>query len=465
MSDFDELVDELLRNRPELTKEEVMRRVKQKKETVGAGYLTDQGALFLVAGELGVSLQRSASSDLPIKELRIGANDVTVLARVLGVYPVSTYQKKDGGTGRYRRLALFDKEASIRLTVWDDQVDEVEKQGVSVGTPMRVVSGYVKAGLDGKPNLSLGKRGRLESLKDGETAHKLPTVDEAAEKLPKLTSERQFPVVECKVSSEPRYSEFVREDGSQGSLFQFEVTNDRGNDRCRVVIWSPSNRPEIKVGQKVVLTNLRSRRSSRGDFELHGDAGSAVIENLKKVTAELRVVTTADAGGGPLVLAVDREKKVRVLEVAPGHGLKGGEVVIISPDSEFDGRLVCKTPGALSRGSEDAFPALTELSTKVKSARDESALIMVEVIALSHPVVEDIRLKDGSTVKKGEVVVGDDTGEISVVGWREHSAKLAGIQPGERLRMVGVTPKSSRMGAWVLQTSALTAIEHVKSRG
>ena len=464
MSDFDVLVDELLRSRPELTREELMRRVKEKKDTVGAGYLTDQGALFLVAGELGVSLQRAISSDLAIKELRVGANDVTTVARVLGTYPTSTYQKKDGGSGRYRRLVLFDREASIRLTVWDDQVDEVEKQGIGVGTPVRVVSGYVKQGLDGKPNLSLGKRGRLESLKEETVAGKLATVGDVTERLTKLTEERSFRAIECIVSSEPRYSEFVREDGSQGSLLQFEIMDDSKKDRCRVVIWSPSSRPEIRVGQRVSLTNLRAKRSSRGELELHGDAGSTIISDVKTTPVELRVVATTNSTAGTTVLAVDKEKRIKALEVASDHGLKVDDVVTVLPEREFDGRIVCKSPGSLSRGRGDSFPGLSELSTKVRSARDESAQIMVEVIALSHSVVEDIRLKDGSTVKKGEIVVGDDTGEIAVVGWREHSAKFSGIQPGERLRIVGVSPKETKMGAWILQASALTVVERVKGR-
>ena len=100
MYDFDALIGELHAGRPELNREEVMRRIEEKKKTVGAGYLTDQGALFLVAGELGVSLRKAeASSDMRVGDLYIGANDVTVVARVLAVYPFAVYNKKDGGQG------------------------------------------------------------------------------------------------------------------------------------------------------------------------------------------------------------------------------------------------------------------------------------------------------------------------------------------------------------------------------
>jgi replication factor A1 len=464
VSDFETLVDELLRSRPELTREELLRRIEEKKDTVGAGYLTDQGALFLVAGELGVVLQRTVSSDLSIKDLHIGANDITVVARVLGIYPVATYQKKDGGSGRYRRLVLFDKERSVRLTVWDDQTGEPEKLGIVVGAPVRVVSGYVKAGLDGKPNLNLGQRGRLELVKEEAVTDKLVSLDSLSEKLTKLTEERPFPVVECVVSSEPRYSEFVREDGSSGSLFQFEVAGDGSKDRHRVVIWSPSSRPDLKVGQRVKLTNLRSKRSSRGDLELHGDAGSTILAGSKSASMELRVAAVSNTAGNSTVLALDKEKRVKVVEVALDLELKGGDVVSVSPDQESGSRIVCKSPGSLSLVKEDGFPSLAELSVKVKNARDEASQIMVEVIALSRGAVVDVRLRDGSVVKKGELVVGDDTGEIEVVGWREDSNRFSGVEPGERLRIVGLTPKATKMGAWTLQASALTIVERLNKR-
>ena len=110
------------------------------------------------------------------------------------------------------------------------------------------------------------------------------------------------------------------------------------------------------------------------------------------------------------------------------------------------------------------MPPLEELVTKLRDAKGEGAQIMVEVIALSQGTVDDVRLRDGSTVKKGELVIGDDTGEIKLVAWRELSARLSGIQPGERLRVVGVVVKPTNMGVWVLQVSNLTVVERLRGR-
>lgn len=466
MHDFDTLVGELLSNRPELSREELMRRVAEKKETVGAGYLTDQGALFLVAGELGVTLKQAApSSDLTIKDLYIGANDVTVLARVLAIYPVSTYKKKDGGEGKYRRLVLFDGNSSVKLTVWDDKAEEVEKLGVGIDSPVRITSGYVKQGLDGKPNLNLGKRGAIVVVPDDQSSSKLPKLSAVTEKLTKTPQERPFAAVECVVDSEPRYSEFVRSDGSPGSLFQFGAADVHGRHEARVVIWSPSSRPELRPGQKVVITNVKSKRSSNGEFEVHGDAGSVILQAVKKERVVLRIAAVAGNPSGSILLGLEEGGRIKVVEVGKdAKKVSRGDLVTITADGETDGRMVCTSPSSVEVVQAKDFPDLGKLVTKLKDAKDESSQIMVEVIALSHGTADDVRLKDGSAVKKGELVVGDDTAELKVVGWRDLSEKLRGIQPGERLRISGVSPKVMRMGGWVLQLNSLSVVEKLRGR-
>ena len=42
MYDFDTLLDELLKSKPELDRAMVLQMIQEKKATVGAGYLTDQ---------------------------------------------------------------------------------------------------------------------------------------------------------------------------------------------------------------------------------------------------------------------------------------------------------------------------------------------------------------------------------------------------------------------------------------
>jgi len=56
LSEFEELFEKIQDQKPELTKQDIDDRVKQKIEKIGPGYLTDEGALFLIAKDLGISL-------------------------------------------------------------------------------------------------------------------------------------------------------------------------------------------------------------------------------------------------------------------------------------------------------------------------------------------------------------------------------------------------------------------------
>jgi len=466
MYDFDILIGELLQQKPELSRSEVLRRIEDKKRTVGAGYLTDQGALFLVAGELGVSLRKdNASSDLSIKDLYIGANDVTVVARVLAVYPAATYNRKDGGTGRYQRLALFDGNNSVRLTVWEEGLDQLVRLGLEADTPVRVANAYVKQGLDGRATLNLGKKGKIQVLVDEKLVAKLPPISTITQKLPILAKEEQFIALDCVVSSEPRFSEFVRSDGSEGSLFQFGVTQGGGKE-TRVVIWSPSAQPELKRGQKVRITNVRARRSNSGEFEVHGDAGSTITLGPTPEKSIFRVAATSSSQSAKVVLGVGKDRKVKFIEL--GKGVKEpsqDDVIGIVPDETMGGRVYCRQPDSVQMVAYDSIPGLDALTTKLNEVKEDDAQIMAEVIALSHGSVDDVQLRDGTTVKKGELVVGDDTGEMKLVAWRDLSGRVSGIQPGERLRLTGVACKSTRMGSWLLQLSNFSVIERLRGRG
>ena len=390
MYDFDSLLDEVLKNRPELTRDQIMAQIQEKKRDIGSGFLTDQGALFLIAGELGVQLTHMTSTDLTLKDIYVGANDITIVARILAIYPVSEFKKKDGGVGRYRKLSLFDKSNVSKLTIWDDNEGAVKLEGMSVDTPVRISNGYVRPGLDGKPSLNLGKRGKIEVLSDENLVSRLTPLSKLTRKVGEVEEEQNIPAVEGTASSASRSSNFTRSDGSPGSLAQFELTGDAGKDRIRVVIWNPVG-IEVRAGQTVMVTNLRVKKSANGR-ELHGDSGSVV----------------QDVGS-----------------VAP---------VIVRASPKF---------------------------VKVNRVKDLTGRVNLEVMALSKASTHDVPMRDGPSMKKAELIIGDDTGEITVVGWREMADRLAEVEVGQKVRVFDVARQVSKMGMVTLELESGSRIEKV----
>jgi replication factor A1 len=398
MYDFDDLVTEVLRSKPEISRDSLMERVQEKKRTVGSGYLTDQGALFLIAGELGVRLQDMITADLTLKDLHIGANDITVVARVLAIYPIAEFKKKDGsGVGRYRRVNLFDRNGVGRLTIWEDNEEAMKLSGIALDVPVRVVSAYVKQGLDAKPNLNLGKRGRIEVITDSSISGKIASLSSLSKQVEGVQEGEVVLAVEGLAMSDSRRSTFVRrDDGSNGSLTQFELKGS-GDRTTRVVIWDGSDSLQVKSGSRVRVTNLRHKKGRQGEAELHGDSAT-VIQLLG-----------GDVGQENAV--VEREHDLPLIKVAD----------------------------------------VTKHTATGK--------VSLDVMALSKGTVREVSLKDGSTAKKGEVVFGDDTGEITAVAWDEVSKVIGEIEVGEKVHVRGAVIQVSKMGVETLELNRSSKVE------
>ena len=60
--DFKKMIEIVLQKKPEVSAEDVRELIDEKKRKIGAGYLTDQGALFLVAADLGISFENNQST-------------------------------------------------------------------------------------------------------------------------------------------------------------------------------------------------------------------------------------------------------------------------------------------------------------------------------------------------------------------------------------------------------------------
>ena len=66
----------LLEQRPDLSKKEIEDRIQQKKDKIGAGYLTDQGALHLVASDLELALSEPIKTEMSLRDLYVGAKEI-----------------------------------------------------------------------------------------------------------------------------------------------------------------------------------------------------------------------------------------------------------------------------------------------------------------------------------------------------------------------------------------------------
>jgi len=479
LPDFNKLLQNILAQKADVTEKKLLELVEQKKKKVGGGYLTDQGALFLVASDLGISLDYSSSQDIPLKEVFIGANNIAVKARLFAIYPVKGYEKKDGTKGEFRRIALFDGESFARLTLWDDKVKLIDELALKVDDIVRISSIYVRSGLDGSPALNLGQKGTIEILTD----ESIPSITSRAKKPSQIKEVEQHIVLDCIVKTQPRKSEYNTQDGRQGTLVQFNTGSENGGE-VRVVLWNnlTDGLLDLGPGSKIVLSNVRSKTALSGGLEVHGDEGTFVqiISQASTQPAQFPQSTAIEIEGNLLSMGDKRFTKNGlpvVQSLMIGTDYKIYTLIAIGNVSQIlldkrdlkkvklkgklvdEKRIICDEDNSIETVKTSAKDVKEAVMTKLNKLTDNSIPVFCEVIALAKTTIDEIMTKEGETVRKAELIVGDETGEVKVVAWREDVKIISGLLPGERLRLKGFQVQKGKDGILSLLAKPYSSIE------
>ena len=482
--DFKKMIEIVLQKKPDISAEDVRELIDEKKRKIGAGYLTDQGALFLVAADLGVSFENNQSNLTSIKDLYIGANDVNLSARIINIYPIRKYTRKDSNEEiQNRTLTIYDKYSSIKLRLWDQHVSFPEDYEVKPGDLIKISHGYAKSGLDNKPIINLGAKGLIEknrdSNNDDDNNLEIPLLDSLSKTIDEIKEPIDNIIVTGILSANPRVSRYVNFRNEQGKSLHIPLSNEEGTKTIRSIIW---NINEDKIpgiftqGSKVKLIGVKVKQGnpqySNEEFEIHGDEGTIIqLQQIKSIDGGNITDKDEEFDGGKVVvlkilssgtefessvnenfLAINKENKdfislvvdPRLIEekIYPGIIIEGipnrvfGNVIYFTDESSYL-RIVTET-------YESSFPQDSEIETKIKNIQVSEKPYIVEAIILQAPNTSNITTKSGEDISVSETLIGDDTGEIRLTGWREQSSKIAKLNVGDRVKILGAVAGMGR---------------------
>ncbi len=483
--DFKKMIEIVLQNKPDISAEDVRELIDEKKRKIGAGYLTDQGALFLVAADLGISLENNQTTQTSIKDLYIGANDVNLSARVITIYPIRKYNRRDTNEEvQNRTLTIYDKDSSIKLRLWDQHVSFPEDYDLKPGDLIKISHGYTKSGLDNKAIINLGSKAIIEksSSTTNDDNSEIPSLDAISKTVDEIKEPVDNIIVTGILSSNPRVSRYTNFRNEQGKSLHIPLSNEDGTKTIRSIIWNINEDkiPEIFTqGSKVKLIGVRVKQGnpqySNEEFEIHGDEGTIIqVQQIKHVGEEGEIMTDEEAeefDGSKVVvlkilstgtefessvnenfLAIDKENKnfislvinPKLIEekISPGIIIEGipnrvfGNVMYFTDESSYI-RIVTDT-------FESEFPQDSELETKIRNIQVSENPYIVEAIVLQAPNTSNITTKSGEDVSVSETLIGDDTGEIRLTGWRDQSSKIAKLNVGDRVKILGAVAGMGR---------------------
>jgi len=96
---------------------------------------------------------------MKISELKANRNVDEIVLKIIEKGEIRNVMKRYGGTARVCTLIGEDEEGdTIRITLWNDEIDVVE-----INEVIKIVDGWVKE-WNGEMQISTGRKGRIEKI-------------------------------------------------------------------------------------------------------------------------------------------------------------------------------------------------------------------------------------------------------------------------------------------------------------
>ncbi|MEK0349048.1 MAG: single-stranded DNA-binding protein [Nitrosopumilus sp.] len=461
MSEFENLIEKLLEQKPELTKEVVEEQIKQKKEKIGAGYLTDQGALFLIASDYGIALSEPLKIEISLKDLYAGAKEISLETRVLNLSPAKQFSRKDGSPFYLRTMTVYDENSTASVKLWDEKANLPGIENLKPGDLIKIIKAYVKSDLDGSPTINIGSGSNIEAAN---TESEIPTIDTITKDVSELQEGQKDLVISGIIDGLISGMEFTNSRGNPGKALRMRLKGKDGNT-MRVVLWGKdeSSIPNlISQSAKVRLLGVKVRTGNQG-LEIHGnDATIIEIEGGKEVEPIIvRVLSISTTENDKrMITAVDNNKNI--YNISDFANLTSicveGDVVECMPSKVYGNSIILDEKSFVRKlDNDESIPSLSQLRTKINDVKVDGNYC-IESIILKVPERREVQTKSGESIALSEMFVEDDTGQIWVKGWRNQARIIDKCELGEIVSITGLNAKAGLEGRIELFVTAFTKI-------
>jgi len=448
LSEFEELISKLLEKVPELSRSVIEDRINEKKEKVGAGYLTDQGAIFLVAADLGVTLEQSQKSEVAIKDLYIGAKEVTLESRVLNISPTKQFTKKDGSSFSLRTITVYDNNSTASVKLWDEKANLPGLDELKPGDLIKIIKAYVKSDLTGAPTINIGSGASIET---SESESDIVSIDSKITDVSEVKEDQRDLIVTGTLGSAMSLLEFTNSKGQPSKALKFRLRGQNKN-LVNVVLWGKDESILPKIisqDAKVKLFGVRTKTGMQG-LEIHGNDATLVdVEGdteIQPVILRLLAVEK-DQSGSITGLAIDKSKKiVRITDVSDAIGsFTKDDILECMPSKIFGNTIQIDQDSFVRKIEDDSIPTISEIRTKITDVTEGNDY-SVEAIVLKAPERKEIQTKNGDNVQLSEMFVEDDSGQVWIKGWRQQADLMDNFTLGDIITIIGVNARPGLEG-------------------
>jgi len=271
----EKIIAAILARQPELSEQQIQEMLKEERERSG-GLIGDETLLRLIAARFGVDVikQVEINGILSSDRLFMGLNNVSVEGRLVAVFPARSFS---GGerSGKIANLVIVDEMGMLRVVLWNDKAEFVERNELQVGQIIRFLHGYTREDQYGKVELHLGVKGKVEINVDPKVSY--PGVEKFAMKIGEISDTFNNVHLVGVVKEVFGSKTFTKGDSTRGKFMRFILADDSAE--IAVVVWNGKVdvlEKQLKPKVCLYLINGKVKEKEGGGFEVHVDSSSFV---------------------------------------------------------------------------------------------------------------------------------------------------------------------------------------------
>lgn len=273
------------------TRKEILSLIEQKKQKF-SGLLTDDGAAFMIAKELGVNLsgtqntqsnnenKNTPTKTLKLSELSDGQRDLNLKVRLMHVFSPKKFEK-NGKKGVLCNAIVADDAKEMRLTLWRDDVKKLFDEKIERGAILELSNVGVSSYNEQK-QLSIGFGGTFSESQTSEP--NFPAPQEKTVKLKELSANQNNIDVFAKINRVFAQRDF-ESNGRQGKVLNFEIADE--TKMLRAAAWNDlvDFAKELSPGDTVKIEGAYTKQGLN-DVELNLGWQARIIKNPKGISIE-----------------------------------------------------------------------------------------------------------------------------------------------------------------------------------
>ncbi len=272
-----------------LTRMEIQNLVEDKKNEL-KGLISDEGALFIIAKELGVDI-KNENKDL-LKDIEIFISDITqnmknitIFGRIKDVYNLNSFKKNDGSKGFVGSFLLHDATGDARVVIWDDQVKIFKEPNFEKNELVKIINGIGKKGKFGDTEIHVGRYGKVILSPDDADYKKYPKITFKSVNINDINLNLKSISIEGKIIQISPKREFIRKDGEFGNVISLTLLDSTGS--IRITFWNEDTEKvsNVEIDSFVSITNLNPRLSTLDSktIDLNATKNTVITKKDKKL--------------------------------------------------------------------------------------------------------------------------------------------------------------------------------------